>query len=440
MALGIARFFYILQPAQVSKTFIFCHIIKNAALKNTKTIVVTRGRKIVDQASQRLIRERVEHGVLMSKHWNYRPYLPTQVCSIDTLRSRNLLPPADLIIIDEAHLAVSTDYKEFLSNYPNAFIIGCTATPYVNHSMRHLADTIVQPISMRELVNHGYLVPLRYFAPSTPDLKGVTVVNGEYRSPELEQKMNPLTGNIVTHWKKMAENRPTICFAVSVAHSVQLCESFLSSDIRAEHCDAKTSDREREKIFKRLESGETKIVCNVGILTTGVDLPYLSCLILARPTRSYALHIQMLGRSTRTFPGKKDAIILDHAGNTVRHGYIDQEVPVDLNGSIPRINSDIHICDICFMAYEGKFCPACGPKENESRERIVTTVEGELKEVARQEDPILEFIFQGKKIAKNRGYRPNWIWYQTINKFGLDSCAMYLPSYFLRFYEKNKTQ
>ena len=151
-------------------------MVKAAVEKKRNAVILVRGRKLVDQASQRLFRENVTHGVLMAGHWNYKPTMPVQVCSVDTLIARKLRPKADLIIIDEAHLAISDGYREVIADYPDAFIVAVTATPYVDKSLTHVAQTVVHPISMNELIEQGFLVPFRYFAPSTPELDRKSVV------------------------------------------------------------------------------------------------------------------------------------------------------------------------------------------------------------------------------------------------------------------------
>jgi DNA repair protein RadD len=394
------------------KTHCFSYMMIEAMNKGRRCLMIVRGRKLVDQASKRLFREGVTHGVMMSGHWNFRPHAPIQICSIDTLIARNWRPKADLIVIDEAHQAVSDGYREFLKDYPKAFIVAVTATPYSNKSLRHIADEIVHPITVQELIDTGYLVNARYYAPSTPDVSGVKISKqtGDYVQDQLAALMDKssITGDIISHWKKLAENRPTICFAVSVEHSKHIAEQFRQAGIAAEHCDADTPEKERDAIIKRIEAGVTKVVTNVGIFCTGVDIPPVSCIIQGRPTKSYILYIQQAGRGTRTFPGKKDFLLLDHAGNVHRHGFIVDEPEPNLDGKRTSggMNSRARTCGQCFAIVEEFPCTAeqvdrdadgnailddmgnavwrqCGwaPVREETGPREILQVDGELKEI-----------------------------------------------------------
>ncbi len=422
------------------KTFMFCKMVKESEARGNRAIIMVRGRKLVDQASQRLLREHVAHGVLMNKHWNFRPHLPVQVCSIDTLIARDLRPPAQLIIIDEAHLAVSEGYRQVLADYPDAFIVSVTATPWVDKGLRHIADTIVHPISMEELVGAGYLVPFRYFAPSEPDLRNVKISSStkDYVTDQLEIAMEAgsLTGNIVEHYKKLASDRPALCFAVNVHHSKTLTERFRAGNVRAEHCDADTSDSERNAIIHRLETGETKVVCNVGILSTGIDIPSVSCLIMARPTTSRNLFIQQAGRGTRTFSGKENCLLLDHAGNIQRHGLPTDETEVDLDGRERKSHlRKSKICEACFAVYRAPICPECGVESKE--EKIIEPpeeTEDELKEL-READYVLREYRRLQREGKRSGKKPAWAMYALVNKFTFDVASKYLDSWFVKRYQ-----
>lgn len=407
------------------KTVIFSDIMKDVVAAGKRPLMVVRGRKLVDQASQRLSAEGVYHGVMMAGHWNYQPIAPAQVCSIDTLISRGLTPPADLIVIDEAHMAISKGYHDWLSNYPKAYILAVSATPFVQTSLRHIADVVVKPITVQELVNQGFLVAPRYFSPSVPDLSNVKIsrTTKDYDQVELADAMDSknLVGDIVTHWKNIGENRPTICFASSVQHSKNIVQQFNERGISAEHCEANTSDNERKEILKRLETGSTKIVSNVGILCVGADMPYVSCIIMARPTKSYNLYIQQAGRGTRKCAGKDNFILLDHAGNTLRHGFINEERDVDLDGTEVKLEKTPRVCSSCFAVYYGFSC-SCGFSKDESIEqgRDKITLDGELEEINVM--PIKAMILRDielfKEIRKKRGYKPGWEFHQVKDKWG----------------------
>lgn len=420
------------------KTFIFSKMVKETNVRGKKAIVVVRGRKLVDQASQRLFRERVPHGVLMSQHWNYRPHYPVLVCSIDTLISRNLKPEADLIVIDEAHMATSKGYKEFLAHYPDAFVVAVTATPWVPEGLKHIADTVIHPISMQGLIDLGFLVPFRYFAPNEPDLTDVKISSStkDYVVDQLETAMvaGQLTGKIIDHWISLAEGRPTICFAVNIHHSKLLVDRFNEAGIVAEHCDADTSDDDRNQIIKRLENGTTKVVCNVGIFCTGVDIPSLGAIIMARPTKSRNLFIQQAGRGTRPFEGKTNCILLDHAGNVRRHDFPTDEPEVDLDGQQKpdALKKETKICKNCFAAFRGRVCPECGVEPPE-HSKVVVESDEKLSEVKPETNPIK---IELRRLMREKKHRKiGWVYHKLVEKFSLEMVKEYLPDWFIRNYE-----
>ena len=442
------------------KTFIFCMIVKAAAEKNKKCLIVVRGRKLVDQASQRLFRENVPHGVMMANHWNYKPTLPVQVCSIDTLIARGLKPPADLIIIDEAHLfSVGTKAVELLDSY-DCFKIPVTATPYLKTGLRHLADAIVHPIGMFGLIEEGFLVDFRYFAPGSPDLSEVRIIRGkngdEYDSEQLENVMveGQLTGKIIEHWKQLGNNSPTICFCVSVMHSKMMAKRFNDAGIPAEHCDANTPDGHRNEVIARLESGVTKVVCNVGVFCTGVDIPPLGCIIMARPTMQKNLFIQQCGRGTRpiyadgfdlsTSQGRVEAIknsnkpnciLLDHAGNIDRLGMFPTDEPeVDLDGKASHVKKS-KTCPECFVVFRGNNCPMCDKEIPDLPSEAAEIAESDGKLIEITKDTFIKNSFnQLKREAKKKGYKPSWANYKLIERFGVDKCEHLLtPAFVERF-------
>lgn len=378
------------------KTHCFSYMMIEAMQKGKRCLMVVRGRKLVDQASKRLFREGVTHGVLMAGHWNYRPMAPIQIASIDTLIARRLRPKADLIVIDECHQAISQGYKVFLEDYPEAYVVAVTATPYSHKSMRHIADFMVHPISVQELIDMGYLVPPRYFAPSNPNLSGIKVSRstGDYMADQLAELMDKsaITGDIVEHWKRLGEGRPTLCFAVNIEHSKHLAEQFVKSGVRAVHCDADTPEVKRDEIIHQLEKREIDLITNVGIFCTGVDIPPIGCIIMARPTKSYNLYIQQAGRGTRPYAGKRDFILLDHAGNVCRHGFLTDEPEPNLDGikSEPTVEGPKpRTCKECFAITVNFPCPICQwEPPTVSRSASIDHVPGELTELPPGPSPL----------------------------------------------------
>lgn len=438
-------------PTGAGKTTLFSHILRGLEQKGNHGIMAVRGRQLVDQASERLTRESTRHGVLMANHWKKDAQALIQICSIDTIMSRGVFPPAKVLVLDEAHLLTSPASIEFVNHYAGqgTIILAFTASPWTRESLRHMAEVVVEPIKLAELIEQGYLVPPRYFAPSVPNLKGVNTVNGDYVNSQLQERMSVLTGDIVSTWLKKGEGRPTICFGVNIKHSQEIVAAFKAAGIPAEHIEGNNSREERQAAIRRLVSGQTKILSNVGVLCTGVDIPPVSCLIMARPTQSYNLYVQQAGRGTRCdyAPGmplatvdqrlaaiaasnKKDFIILDHAGNIIRHGFITNEPEVDLDG-IKKKKLDTgpapRRCGICYLNYTGPSCPECGPVAKEERE--IGVEDGELKEMT--DTPfaaeLVQFVKRCKDTAKKHGYKRGWVYHQVKDRYGIEIANELFP-------------
>ena len=264
-----------------------------------------------------------------------------QVASVATLWVRGMrsdampMPAADLIIVDECHHAPANTYSKIVDHYPEAKVLGLTATPCRGDG-RGLGghfSKIVEAPQIAELIVEGHLVRSRVYAPVRPDLKGVHTRHGDYVEGELAVRMDTpkLVGDLVSHWIKFGERRRTIVFAVNVAHSLHICGEFRSCNIRAEHLDGATPLDEREAILGRLASGKTEVICNCMVLTEGWDCPEVGCCVLARPTKKMGLFRQMIGRVLRPADGKADAIVLDHSGAVYRHGLPEDLMQWTLN-------------------------------------------------------------------------------------------------------------
>ena len=391
------------------KTIIACEMIRRATSKNKTVLFVAHRKEIILQTSLKLDAFGIAHGVIMSSHKRKNNHA-VQVASIQTLTRRGK-PEADLIIIDECHLSVSKTYQQLINNYPKATIIGLTATPQRldGKGLGEIYSELVSVIPVAELIADGHLVKPRTFAPFVPDLKGIKTVKGDYDATQTAKLMDKkqITADIVKHWTNAAklpiginENMPvgindktrdvagfikniddetfaksaincvfrkTIIFASSVQHSKNLVQEFQISGITAKHLDATTPATIRDQTLNEWRDGKFTVLSNMGLFIEGLDVPAASCCILARPTKSLTIYLQAVGRVMRPHESKTDCIILDCAGLTYEHGFVDDHREWTLNGRMKKPKSDVvavHICEECFAAYSKaehpNECPECG--------------------------------------------------------------------------------
>jgi superfamily II DNA or RNA helicase len=285
----------LVSPTGSGKTIMASELIRRLVAKHRRVLILAHRREIIQQTSRKLFANGVRHGIVMAGDSLLRPMEPVQVASIDTLRARALntevmpLPLADLVVIDEAHHARAKTYRRILEAYPGAMVLGMTATPCRGdgRGLGNIFERMVECPQVAELIDLGFLVRSRVYAPVDPDLKGVRTQSGDYVINQLSARMNTdqLVGDIATHWLRYGERRRTVAFAVDVAHSVHMRDEFVRAGVHAEHLDGTTPITEREAILGRLESGETELVTNCMVLTEGWDLPAIGCCILARPTK-----------------------------------------------------------------------------------------------------------------------------------------------------------
>lgn len=487
---GIKKVMLVL-PTGAGKTLCFCKILHSVHMNNKKAILVVHGIELVENASQRLFLEDVTHGVLQGNHFNKRPNENIQVCSITTLYRRKLAPEADILIIDEAHMATSKSYKWLAEQYPNAFFMPVTATPNVKQGLKHIADDYVAPIAINGLIEEGFLVPPKYFSPSKVDVSGVRIDSntGDYVVSQLEKTMDDISiyGDLVDNYKKRGENRKALIFAVTVEHSKKIKDHFNNAGIPCEHIDAKTPRAVREEIFKKLENGEIQAISNVGVLTVGVDIPCLGALIFARPTMSYNLWIQMCGRGTRLYPGKKDFLIFDHVGNISKHGFIEDEREVLLNGwKEQKETNSILNCEKCYVVFSSRDNYKKVLKENfdEDEERFVEYYNNEFPKLKRgdrafktkllyicpecehdntpiadpiirktgeTEDILMELsdeekldikvktrLKELKNIKKSKGYKRGWVYFTLKAEFGEEMASKFVKKRVMPEWVKKK--
>ena len=338
-------------------------------------------------------------------------------------------PPADLLIFDEAHRSLSPSYLSLAALYPDAVLLGLTATPYRadNRGLGELYDDLVVIASPRVLVAEGFLVEPRVFtipAAELPDLSRVRLKGGDYDETQLAAAMDQtgLVGDIVEHWRRLALGVRTVAFAVNVDHSKHIAQRFRDAGIAAEHLDGETPTATRDAILARLQRGETLIVSNCGVLCEGWDQPPVKCAILARPTQSTGLYLQQAGRILRPWEGQP-AVILDHAGCALEHGLPteDREFSLEPPKRKRRAENDapsVKTCERCYavLPTATRVCPACG-HEFLVEERALEETAGELVEVrlATQDEKRAAW----DQLCAERGKRKaGWVYHRYMELFG----------------------
>lgn len=357
--------------------------------------------ELVDGTSKTFSKFGIPHGFIAAgMPMNLRALV--QVCSIDTLKNRlqTLIPPK-VAIIDECHHASAAGWAlviQWLVSH-GAWVFGLSATPQRldGQPLSDHFDTIVLGPTVAWLMENGHLSPYRLFAPHIPDMKGVRRAMGDFAKGETAEKMDKpkLTGDIVSHWQQRAAGLRTIGFGVNVAHSQHLADAFCAAGIPAAHLDGGTEKGLRRRIIADFATGAVQILFNTALFDEGFDLSAVAgtdvtidALIDAGPTQSLTKAMQRWGRTLRPSPGKT-AIINDHAGNCMRHGFPDDEREWSLDGKEKGKAANDNappppiICEGCFNAIKRPApadCPHCG-KPMRKEAKPIEVAAGELKEM-----------------------------------------------------------
>ena len=400
-----------------------------------RVLILVHRAELLRQASRTLDRWGVPHGVI-APGWSMTSQM-VQVGSVQTIvRRLARMAPPDLIIIDEAHHAVAGTWQKIIEAFPQARLLGVTATParldgrgLGRHCGGYFDDLIVGP-SIQELIDDGYLVRPRVFvARQRVDLSGVHMVAGDYNSRELAEAVSAtaIIGDAVDHYRRLCPGVPAIAFCVNLDHADAVARSFIAGGFRARRIDGAMNGDDRQQIVSDLEQGRLDVMVSVDLVSEGFDVPVCGAAILMRPTKSEGLYLQQVGRSLRPAPGKDCAFILDHAGNCAAHGLPQEQREWSLDGRVRREARAVVpvMCPSCYaMLPTGtRTCPECGCSISlgEAREgREIDQRDGELIELtaemiaanraARQHEVNAATTREALlAIARTRGYNIRWV-------------------------------
>ena len=340
----------------------------------------------------------------------------------------------DLLIVDEAHLSRSNTWANII-NYYDTYTIGFSATPMRldNRPLGDIYEVLVEGVDTRWLIEHNRLAPYEYYAPMTVDTSEVRVMCGDFVVCDLEKLMTEraIYGDVIESYRKLADGERTIAYCVSVSHAEQTAEAFNVAGIRAESVSADTSPTERRRIMEDFRSGRITVLCNCTLLSEGISIDEISCVLLLRPTQSVALGVQQMMRCMRYMPGKT-AKILDFVGNYTRIGRPDDDREWSLDKPVQKRkltdengNFYIRCCPECFMTFAtAPVCPFCGAeyplhqREIEAHKEIelqrITEAEAarvaEIKKQARIEQAKAKTFEELVALGRKRGYANPGFW------------------------------
>lgn len=319
-------------PCGAGKTIMTGWMIREAATKGKRSIFFVHRKELIDQTAKAFIDLGIKFGIIAAGY-PFNPNIPVQIASVQTLvRRLDKIPAPDFLICDECHHIIADSYKKIVKAFPNAFLLGVTATPQRmgGKGLGDMFDVIVESLSVDELINLGNLTDFKYVANDDEiDLSAVRVIGGDYVSSDLQFVMSTkkIIGGIVDNYLKFARGKQAICYCVNVFHSHTIAQAFNNAGISAAHIDGETEKHLRARLVNKFREGKIKVLCNAELFGEGFDVPNCQTVILARPTKSLTLYIQQSMRAMRPDPNdsNKIAIIIDHVKNYKRNGFPNDE-------------------------------------------------------------------------------------------------------------------
>ena len=418
-------------PTGAGKTHTFCTIAQLSTQRNNNVLILVHRSELLQQTSARLTAMGVEHGIIAPKHPT--KHAQVQLASINSAARRLSQFPwsPNLIIVDEAHHCAARSWQKVLEGYPNAIIIGWTATParLDGKGLSSAFDGLVEGPSISRLIGQGYLSRYRLFAPPNQiDRSAFRRRGGDFRTEEIDQvACQPREiAAAVLNYRQYAAGKQAIAFCGSIRHAQIVRSAVVEAGIPAVDIDGTLSAAERTARIEAFKSGAIKILVSVDLISEGFDVPGCECVLLLRPTASLSIYLQQVGRALR--PSDGEAIVLDCAGNAIEHGLPCQLRQWSLKDTIKSRDMDqvavpIRVCEKCFAVYRpAPSCPHCGHVPESKRElpkevdqvlveidvRAAAAAERAEKKKRKSEVGKARTLEELLKIAQDRGYSPNW--------------------------------
>lgn len=393
-------------PPRTGKTVLMADIARRATAKGNRVLFMVHRQEIVQQVVKTFRADGVDMNL-------------ATIGMVQTITHHvDDLDPPQIIFVDEAHHALARTYQRVLEAFPKAYKLLFTATPYrLNGAgFTDIADDLITGKPVSWLIDHHFLAPVDYYAPSQIDASKLrTKRTGDYSEGSIEEAMKPkIYGNAVKHYLKLAAGKQAIAYTYNVDSAIRLAQAFNARGITARAVAGSTPKEERRKIIEDYRAGKIKIVTNAELFTEGLDLPNVDCVIMLRPTQSLSLYLQFAMRSMNPREGKT-ATIIDHVGNVERFGLPTDDREWTLEGREKEKTSSsgatiksVTVCQTCFASFyrTGGTCPYCGAALGEEK-KLEVVDDAELKKVTRSRLAIVKRLEQSTVMQNIAGKRPN---------------------------------
>lgn len=430
-------------PTGMGKTEMAISLMDATAKKGNRAAMVLDRVVLCNQTSERLQKYSIDHGVLQSGHWRYRPQENIQVCSAQTLEKRGSFPNLDIMIVDEAH-AQRRETIEFIRANPKLRVVGLSASPFTK-GLGKTYEAVISACTTRELVDDGWLSPLRVFLSQEIDMMGAKKVAGEWSNKDATERGIKITGDIVAEWANKTREvfggpRKTIVFCAGVAHGEDLARKFGEAGYNFISISYRDDDEYKRQVIEDFSRADTEIngLIATDILTKGFDVADVMVGISARPfSKSFSSHVQQMGRVMRQCDGKDFALWLDHSGNYMR--FKDQWDDL-YSGGVSELDDGAEKtkpeptdkekesakCQKCGALWPSKsdICAHCGMVR--TRRNDVVDIPGEMQELSPQQpkekysiEYKTSFYAQLLGYAKEKGHNPGSAFHRYKEKFGI---------------------
>lgn len=420
-------------PTGFGKTIIASYMLKSASDKNFRSWFIVHKRELVKQSVKAFEKIGARVGVINPDYpEDLRANI--QVCSIDTLINRiDRLPSPHLVIWDECHHMGAKTWNTVFEALKPAYQIGLTATPWRldKKGLGRWFKTMVAGPEVEWLIQNKYLCDYKVYGRPFVHMDDVKTKLGDVDLKDFEEKAgNEFFGSVVDEYMEKAAGKRAVLFASSIEASFNFCEEFAKRGIVAVHIDGKISALDRDIALKKFESGEAQVLSNYGIVSEGFDIPAIEVVILARPTMSLSLYLQMVGRALRMLEGKDFALILDHVGNVELHGFPDDIREWSLEDRPKRESTVINAPKVCPKCYYhndrfARYCEGCAePLTQAKAERgdNIDYVDGKLVEIdklalkknKKKEEKECRDIPSLESLGRRRGYKEPEKWAERV--------------------------